>query len=126
MVELYDGFFPVENLEYLLFIGLGIFDDFLARQLFTRFRLSRGISDHAGEVTDQKNNLMTEILKLFHLLDQHRVTQVEVRRRGVEPGLNPSRPSSLELTNEVCLRQDLDYTPFDQVKLCMNIRHDLR
>ncbi len=88
MIEFNDGFLRVENLEDLFFIGLGVGNDFLARQLFPRFRLSRGVPDHSGEVTDQKNNLMTEILKLFHLLDQHRVTQVQVRRRGVEPGLN--------------------------------------
>src|SRR5262247_429067 len=113
MIEFNDSLFRVENLEYLLFVGLGVGNDFLASQLLACFRLAGRIPDHAGEVADQKNHLMTEILKLFHLLDQHRVTQMQIRSCGIEAGLDFKRLASLKLGEEFFLWQDFDCAALD-------------
>ena len=52
-------FSRIENFENLFFVSLGVVGHFLARQLLARFGLSRRIADHAGEITDQKNDFMT-------------------------------------------------------------------
>ena len=96
MIELNDSFLWVEDFEYLFFVGLRVGDDFFARQLFARFRFSGGITDHAGKVPDQKNDFMTQILELLHLLDQHRVTEVQIRRRGIEAGLDSEGAAALK------------------------------
>ena len=44
---------------------------------------------------------MAEILELPHLVDQHRVAEVQVRRGGVEAGLNPQRLAALQLAFEL-------------------------
>src|SRR4030095_14329947 len=68
---------------------------------------------------------MAQILKLFHLLDQHRVTQVQIGSRGIEAGLDFKWPSLLELGEQFFLGQDLS-TPLDYVELCVNVCHDSR
>src|SRR5262245_45209993 len=113
MIELNDGLFRVENLEDLFLIGLGVGNDFLFRKLLACLRLAGGISDHSREVTDQKNHLVTEVLKLFHLLDQNRVTQMEIRSRGIEAGLNFERSPSLKLGDELFLWQNFNRTALD-------------
>ena len=51
--------------------------------------LARGVADQAGEVADEKDHLVPQVLEMLELLDEHGVAQVQVRRGGVEPGLDP-------------------------------------
>jgi len=39
---------------------------------------------------------MSELLELGHLAQQHPMAEMQVRRRGVEPRLDPQGPSRLE------------------------------
>ncbi len=50
---------------------------------------------------------MPEILKLTHFINEHRVTEVKIRRGGVEAGLHPQRSTHAEFVSEVLLDKDL-------------------
>ena len=73
--------------------------------------LPDGIADHAGEIADQENDVMTELLKLAHLVDQDRVTDMQIRRRRVEAGFDDQRPAQLQLRLESVFGQDLVGAP---------------
>ena len=69
------GLLRIQDLEHLGLDRFWRFRDLLARQRRPCGVLSGGIADHAGEVTDQKDDLMAEILELTHLVDQNRMAQ---------------------------------------------------
>ena len=72
------------------------------------------VTDHPGEVADQEQDLVTQLLKLAQLVYQHRVSQMQVRRRGIEAGLDAQRPVPGELFLQFGLDEDfLGTTPDD-------------
>src|SRR5580658_10776405 len=64
-VEVDHGLLRIENLEYLSFISLRILFHLLTAERRARGRTARRIADHAGEIADQKNGSVPEILKMF-------------------------------------------------------------
>ena len=56
-----------------------------------RDRASRGIADHAGEVADQKDDRVPEILKVFQLAQQHGVAEMQIGRGRIEAGFHAQR-----------------------------------
>ena len=65
-VTIADGFGArrIQNLECLLTVTCGIRHDFLMGQLRPRGRTAARVANHAREVTDDENRLVTQILKL--------------------------------------------------------------
>ena len=84
----------------------------------------RRIANHAGKIADQKNDLMSEILELFHFLDQHCVTQMEVRRGRIEPSFDSQGSAFFELRGELLFRQNLHGAALNERELLSQIRHD--
>ena len=76
------GFFRVQHLEHLVAIGLGVFQHLLARQRRAGGIFAGRVADHAGEVADQKQCVMTEILQLAHLVEQHGMAKMQIRARS--------------------------------------------
>ena len=74
----------IQDFEDLPLIGLGIFLYLLFREGFSGFRHAGRIADHAGEVADQENHLMSEFLKVLELVDQDRMAQMQIRRGRIE------------------------------------------
>ena len=68
--------------------------------------LARRVANHAGEITDEKMHLMAEVLKLAHLVEEHRVSQVKIRSGWIEAGLHLKRPTARQPILEFALRQD--------------------
>ena len=85
--------YRIENLVYLLLVGLRVLGDLFLREMLPRLGLARGIADHAGEIADQKGHLVAQFLELAHLVQEHGVTKVNVRRRGIETRLDAQRLS---------------------------------
>ena len=56
------GFRRIEDFEHLRLVSLGIALDVLARKRRARRVLAGRVADHAGEIADQKQNVMTEVL----------------------------------------------------------------
>ena len=69
--------------------------------------------------------MMTEFLEMPQLVDQHRVPEVQVGRRRIEAGLDPKRPSRLDLFGQFGLNQQFVGTALDQRHLEFNIDHGL-
>src|SRR5712692_2356214 len=78
-VEVDFGFFFVEDFENLFEIRFGVRVDLLARERGASFGLSRGVTDHCGEIADQKDSRVTEILKVFEFAKDYSVSQMDVR-----------------------------------------------
>jgi hypothetical protein len=83
----------VEQLEDLPLVGLGVGGDLVASELRARRFLAGRVADHAGEIADQEDDAMPELLEVVHLADHHRVAQVEVGRRRIEADLDGERTS---------------------------------
>ena len=91
-VEVDDGRLRVEDLEDLRLVGLGVREDLvLARELRARRLLPRRVADHAGEVADQEDDLVPQLLEVAHLPEDDGVAEVEVGRGRVEADLHAER-----------------------------------
>ncbi len=66
---------------------------------------------------------MAEVLELTHLVQQHRVAQVQVRRGGVEAGLDAQRAAFLQARAQILELEDLVGTAADQGKGFFNRGH---
>ena len=53
--------------------------DLLVAELRTRYRAAAWIADHRGEITDDQDGFVTEILKIPQLLQDHTVTEMDIR-----------------------------------------------
>ena len=114
MIEFDDGFLWIENFKNLRFISVGVCGDFFRSQLFARFGFTGRIADHPGEITDEKNYLMPEILELFHLLNEHRMTQMQIRRGRIESRFDAKRTPFLELCEELFFGKNLHSAALDE------------
>ena len=70
-VETEFGLVSIQDLEDLLGIGFGVVQDLLAGERLAGLRAAGRIADHAGEIADQKNHHMPQLLKLAQLVDYH-------------------------------------------------------
>ena len=90
-IEIDHRLFRIENLEDLLFIRLRILLDLLAAERRPRHRPSRRVANHPGEVANQKNRRVPQILKVLQLAQHDRVPQMQVGRGRVHSQLHPQR-----------------------------------
>ncbi len=116
-----EGPLGIQHLEDLLLVGLGVFFNLQAGQRPPRFGHPAGIPDHAGEITDQENDLMAQILEGFQFLKKHGMAQVKVSRRRVKTGLDTQRGPPFGRFSELCLQlrrlNDLHCAAKDQFHL---------
>ena len=105
--------FGVKDLEHLAAVGIGVALELLPVQGLAREVPAAGISDEAGEVSDEEHHVMTEPLKLAHLVEQHGVSEVEIGRGGIESGLDPQHFPSLEPGHEILLHENLVHAVAD-------------
>ncbi len=61
-IEIDGGLVRVEDLEHLLLVGLGVLLHLLAGQRLAGFILAGRVADHAGEVPDQEDCLVSCLL----------------------------------------------------------------
>ena len=101
------GLRPVQHLESLLLVGLGIGHHFIVRQLRTRGGTAARIADHRREIADDENALMTEILELTQLLQSHRMAEMNIRRRRINPELHPEGATRGEFFRQFFAADDL-------------------
>ncbi|KAG1531498.1 hypothetical protein G6F50_016662 [Rhizopus delemar] len=60
----------------------------LAAERLAGQALARRVADHPGEVADQEDDLVAEVLQLAHLVQHHGVAQMDIRRGGIQPQLD--------------------------------------
>ncbi len=111
-VEADFGRVRIENLEHLRLVGLGIFLNLFRRQRWSGRRFAARVADHAGKVTDQEHDVVPEILELAHLVDQHGMTEVQIRRGRIEAGLDSQRLAAANFFLQFSLEQYFITTAF--------------
>ena len=99
------GYFAVEDFEDLLEIRLGIGVDLLARQRRARFGYARGIANHRGEIANQKDGGVAQILKMFQLAQHDGVAEVEIGGRGVHAEIHAQRLPGFQRFIKACLER---------------------
>jgi hypothetical protein len=81
-----------------------------------------GVADHPGEVADQEDHLVPEVLELPHLVEQHGVADVQVRGGRVEAGLDPQgRPSFSRASSSSRLRISSAPRPMVSSACCRSV-----
>ncbi len=111
----------VQHLPDLALVGLGVGLHLLRGELGARRLLAGGIADERGEVADQEDHAMAELLEVPHLAQQDGVPEVEVGSRGVEAGLDGERLAgarrALELGAQLRLVDQVDRAARQQLHL---------
>ena len=105
-VELDAGEIRVEDFENLFFVGGGVLRNLLARQRRPGRVLAAGVTDHAGEVSDQKDDVMTVLLELPHLINEHGVPNMQIRCRRIEACFDNELLLRLQPIAQTIVRQD--------------------
>ncbi len=90
-IEVDHSLLRIENLEHLRFVCLGVLLNLLARERRPRGRASRGVADHPGEVADQKDCGVAEILKVLELAQNHSVPQMQIGSSWIHAKLHAQR-----------------------------------
>ena len=85
------GFGRVQHPAGLLVIRFGIGLNLLLRERWPRGVAARRVTDQCGEIANQKDHGVTQILQLTHFVEHHRVPQVDVWRRRVQPQFDAQR-----------------------------------
>jgi hypothetical protein len=99
--------------------------DFLGRQRGPGRILAGRIADHPGEIADQEYHIVTELLELAHLVDENRVTDMQVGRGGIEAGLYDQRPALFQFRFEPVLGQYFICAAGEFRDLFLDAAHDL-
>ena len=118
--------FLVEDLEDLLLVGLGVGVDLLAGQRLAGDVAAGGVADEGGEVADEKDDSVAELLKMAQLAHEDGVAQVQVGRGGVKAGLDAQRAAGFaalfEALAQVADADDLRCAFLEQVHLFVDRR----
>ena len=99
------GLLAVEDHEHLVGVGLRVRLDLLARQRRPRHVAAGRVADQAGEVADQEDDVVAEVLQLAQLVELHGVAEVQVGPRRVEALLDAQRLAARELGGELGSRR---------------------
>ena len=78
----------VQHQAGLRVIGARVVLDLLTRQGRTGRISTRGVTNHCGEVADQEDHLMPEVLQLAHLVEHDGMPEVQVGRGRVQSQLD--------------------------------------
>src|SRR3989442_1580039 len=89
------GFFFVEDFENLFEIRFGIRIHLLTGERRASFGLSRGVTNHRGEIANQEDRGVTKILKVFQLAEDYGVSQMDVRGRRINAEVDAQGLSGL-------------------------------
>ncbi len=89
------GFLRVEHQAGLGVIGLGVGLDLLDRQRRAGGVAPGRIADARGEIADEKNDRVAQILQLPELVEHHGVADMNVGRGGVEAEFDAQRLAGL-------------------------------
>ena len=109
-VEVDHRLLRIENLEDLRLVRFRILLDLFAAERRARRRSPRRITDHAGEIANQKDGRVPQILKMFELAQHNRVAEMQVGSGRVHAQLHAQRlarsPRLLQLGAQFGLAND--------------------
>jgi len=76
------GEFLVEDFEDLLLVGEGVFVDLLAGERLPRHVFPARVADEGGEVADEEDDGVAELLEVAQLAQEHGVAEMQVGAVG--------------------------------------------
>jgi len=85
------GFGRVQHQAGLAVVGFGVDLDLLGRKRWAGAVAPRWVANQRGEVANQENHRMAQILQLAHLVQHHCVTDMDVWGGRVQPQLDTQR-----------------------------------
>src|SRR5437764_8107807 len=114
----------IEDLEYLLKIGARVLRDLVLAERRSSNVAAGGVADHGGEIADQENHRVPEILKVLQLAEQHGMAKMQVGRSGIKAGINAQRLAGgarlFQTLAQLGFADDLDRALLDVLKLLVN------
>ena len=78
----------MEDFEYLLGEGLGVFPDLVLGESDPAFTSLRGIADSRCKIPYQEDGGMPHVLEMLELANRHHMSKVDVGRGGIHSQLN--------------------------------------
>ena len=78
-------------LKTWLLVGAGVLLHLIWRERGAGGVPAGRIADETREVADKKDDLVAQLLKLAHLVEEHRVPEMQIRRRRIEARLHAQR-----------------------------------
>ena len=115
------GLVAVENQKHLIGIRLRVMSDFFGGQRRACGVAPGRIADHAGEIADQEDDVMAELLELPQLVELNGVAEMKVGARRVEALLDRERLPALELRHEFGLDQELFRPAFEHGQVMVDV-----
>ena len=116
----------IEDLEDLPGVSLHVRLDLPEGQLWPGGVATGGVADQAGEIADQEDHAVAELLEVAHLAQQHGVAEMQIGCRRVEAGLDRQRfagdAGPLQLGAQLVLVDQVDGTALQQFELLGNRR----
>ena len=103
----------VHHLEELAQVRLGVLQHLLVGEHGPGCRLTAGVADLGGPVSDDQYHLVPKLLQLPQLSQANHVAQVDVGSTRVEAHLEAEFLAALKQTDELIPRDDLTDTTGD-------------
>ena len=107
------SFVRIQHFEYLGVVRLSIFQHLFTRQGWSRRIFTAGVTDHPRKIPDQEQCVMPEILQLAHLVEQHGMAEMQIRRSRIKARLDTQRSSQRQLMFQFFFKQQLVGTTLD-------------
>ncbi len=79
---------PVEYFENLVGVCFCVLRNLFAGERLASDGAARGVTDQRGEVANEKDDLVAQILKMLELSHQHGVAQMQIGCGGIEARLD--------------------------------------
>ena len=117
------GALTIQHLEHLIGVGPRIVFDVLRGERLARDVFPGRIADHAGEVADQENHLMSKLLELTHLVQQNGMAEVQIRCSRVKTCLDSKRSPAGQSRLQFFGFDDFLCAAPDQVHGGLNVGH---
>jgi len=112
----------LQDFLHLRLVGRRVGLDFFRRHELAHLGLPGGIADKGGRIADEKDDLVAEVLELAQLAQQDGMAQVQIRCRGIKPGLDDEGSRLIELRAQVEIGDDLHGPAADPLKGLREIR----
>src|SRR5207247_10209499 len=90
-VEIDEGPLGVQDFEDLPLVRLCVLPHLFLRQRLAGLRDAGRVPDHAGEIADEEDHLMAQVLEVLQLVYEDGVPEMEVRRGGIDGSLAAGR-----------------------------------
>jgi len=110
--------------------GLGVVGLRIGLDLLARERRAGGIAparvpDHGREIADQEDDGMAELLQLAHLVQHHRMAEVDVGCRRIQAQLDAQRntrcAAARQLLRELCFHQQFITATLDDGEIPLDL-----